>query len=179
MGKIADVHGQRFGRLIVTNLTRRFNGVTKRLCNCDCGNAAWITLTKLRNGHTSSCGCWVSEFRRLPAGRAAHNEVLDNYKRGATKRNLVWELSDDQFDKLVAARCYYCNRLPMTVRESRRNTGSFTYNGLDRMHNHIGYTVENTVTCCHICNRAKSDMTLEEFKKWINDLCEARSNEYE
>lgn len=177
MGQLIDVEGQRFGKLVVTNQRKRFNGITKRLCYCDCGNQTWVTLTKLRNGHTSSCGCWVSEFRRLPPGQAARNEVLDNYIRGAIKRGLLWTLSDDEFDELVTAHCQYCKRPPATIRESRRNTGNFTYNGLDRVNNQQGYTTDNVVTCCHICNRAKSDMTIEEFQDWIQDLSKAYFND--
>lgn len=45
--------------------------------------------------------------------------------------------------------------------------GAFTYNGIDRLNNDEGYTVENTVTCCSVCNRAKHTMGFEAFRAWI------------
>jgi hypothetical protein len=49
------------------------------------------------------------------------------------------------------------------------NDGSpYAYNGLDRIKNAEGYTFENVVSCCYICNRAKSTMTQEEFLAWIS-----------
>ena len=34
------------------------------VCKCDCGNEAIIGGNKLKNGHTKSCGCLVSEKAR-------------------------------------------------------------------------------------------------------------------
>jgi hypothetical protein len=39
-------------------------------------------------------------------------------------------------------------------------------NGIDRADNALGYTVENSVSCCKICNIAKRDLTIEEFIFW-------------
>ena len=38
--------------------------------------------------------------------------------------------------------------------------------------NLLGYTVENCLPCCQICNGAKSDMTYEEFMSWIQDIAQ-------
>lgn len=50
--------------------------------------------------------------------------------------------------------------------------GPYVYNGLDRVNNLLGYELTNVVPCCNICNRAKKDMTYEQFKLWIKDLKE-------
>lgn len=164
------MQGVRFGRLIATNQTRKEGRVLKRLCICDCGNKTWQTTNHLTSGHTRSCGCLLRDFRRLEEGEAARNEVLDNYKRGAEKRNLLWDLSDEEFDDLVNGRCFYCGSLPETIRRSRRNTGNFIYNGIDRLDSAEGYTPDNVVTACSVCNRAKSDMSLDNFLSWIYRL---------
>ena len=41
---------------------------------------------------------------------------------------------------------------------------SFTFNGIDRKNNNLGYTYDNCVTACTTCNKAKNSMTIEEFK---------------
>ena len=72
MSKFIDISGQRFGRLIVI----KENGTTKNgdirwLCRCDCGNEKTITGSKLRSGHTQSCGCLQREtIRKI---RTKHN----------------------------------------------------------------------------------------------------------
>lgn len=42
--------------------------------------------------------------------------------------------------------------------------------GIDRLNNDKGYTVENIVSCCSICNKAKSNLTMEEFLAWIERI---------
>jgi len=170
---VKDLADKRFGKLIATNALRRSGTVTKRLCFCDCGEEAWVPTNRLTTGHTKSCGCWQSEFRKLEPGVAVRNQILDGYKRDAAKRNFVWSLTDRQFEELIAGHCYYCRRPPSSTRTARRMNGDLTYNGIDRMDNNLGYTFLNTVSCCKVCNRAKSDMSFDDFMEWVADLSEA------
>ena len=41
---------------------------------------------------------------------------------------------------------------------------------LIRLDNYKGYTIDNCVSCCKICNRAKGSLPLETFQKWIERL---------
>ena len=57
----ADLTGQRFGMLTVIERVENPEG-TKRtvaywLCECDCGNKSIVCTSKLKKGHTKSCGC--------------------------------------------------------------------------------------------------------------------------
>ena len=57
-----DLTGQRFGRLVVVS----FHGMSRHskaelLCLCDCGARKVVLLNNLRNGRTTSCGCWQRE----------------------------------------------------------------------------------------------------------------------
>lgn len=173
--KAIDLAGQKFGKLTATNELRvRDCGYGRdRLCYCDCGNETWVGTSKLTTNHTISCGCWLKQFRRIEYGMASRNEVLDNYKRGALKRGLAWELSDEEFDYYTSQPCGYCACQPSTVRKARRSNGNFTYNGIDRLDNNEGYFPSNVVSCCQICNRAKSDMTMNDFIDWARRLSEA------
>jgi hypothetical protein len=45
-----------------------------------------------------------------------------------------------------------------------------TYNGIDRVDSTKGYFNENVVSCCKVCNRAKSNLSLDEFKEWISKV---------
>lgn len=41
-------------------------------------------------------------------------------------------------------------------------------NGIDRVNSKEGYTEENSVPCCSTCNKAKLDMSFEDFRAWLS-----------
>lgn len=56
--KRADFTGKNFGKLTVLN----YYGTDKHgqslwLCECECGNETVVTMSNLKRGHTTSCGC--------------------------------------------------------------------------------------------------------------------------
>ena len=46
------------------------------------------------------------------------------------------------------------------------------FTGIDRYDSKLGYTIENSVPCCKNCNRAKSDLSFEDFKLHIKKIYE-------
>lgn len=168
MGQKLDLDGKRFGKLVATNQLKRRNDRTLRLCMCDCGNEQWVLTYSLLHNHTRSCGC----ARSLAHGRAARNSLLLDYQHGARKRDLDWLLSDEDFDRLTQGMCHYCGRAPRSIKSKKPYNGDYLYNGIDRVDNDLGYTTDNAVTCCCICNNAKKDLSVEEFMEWIRDICE-------
>lgn len=62
MGKVIDLTGQRFGKLVVISRAKENtrNGTTRWICKCDCGNMTTVTKTKLTRGLIVSCGCYRS-----------------------------------------------------------------------------------------------------------------------
>lgn len=57
MGKPLDLVGQKFGKLLVLELSQSGNGYRKWKCKCECGNICYIPTKTLRNGTAKSCGC--------------------------------------------------------------------------------------------------------------------------
>lgn len=55
--KKLDLTGQRYGRLVVLRPAENIGGRTAWLCRCDCGREKVVKTSRLRSGHTSSCGC--------------------------------------------------------------------------------------------------------------------------
>ena len=53
--KAIDLTGQRFGSLTAKEVVY-VKGVRKWKCQCDCGNITFVTSSKLKAGHTKSCG---------------------------------------------------------------------------------------------------------------------------
>ncbi|HZK38338.1 MAG TPA: hypothetical protein VFC98_05545 [Clostridia bacterium] len=58
-GKLKDITGIRFGKLIVLERSQSNSksGNAMWVCRCDCGNITVVIGSKLRTGHTKSCGC--------------------------------------------------------------------------------------------------------------------------
>ncbi len=84
--KIADMTGQRFGRLVVVErLENDKHHCTIWRCRCDCGNETNVRGITLRGGHTQSCGCLRNEVvaaRMWKGGRV----VRKNGKRAGYVR---------------------------------------------------------------------------------------------
>ena len=154
--------------------------VTAWLCRCSCGKETEVAGINLRNGNTKSCGsCSYSAERRwkkgrswkwghhLAPGRMTRNAVLKTYQTHAKNRKLEWTLTEDSFDKLTNEPCFYCGAPPTNRRQMKGDSAPFIYNGIDRMHNDKGYIDDNVVSCCRICNRAKSNLP---FGDWLTYL---------
>jgi hypothetical protein len=164
-----DVTGQRFGRLVVVERHGSWRGQAAWLCRCDCGNDIVVPGVSLRSGNTQSCRCLQRERSReshtLPQGVAAFNKAVFTMKANAARRALRWDITDEALRTLLSQDCHYCGGPPSNV--SASVGGVFTYNGLDRVDNELGYCLENVVPCCIACNTAKSDMHIDEFESWV------------
>lgn len=60
MEKFEDLTGVRFGRLVAVEPVQSEKSLKWR-CSCDCGGEAITTGSKLKSGHTKSCGCLQRE----------------------------------------------------------------------------------------------------------------------
>lgn len=155
--------GNQYGKLTVLSRLESKNGAAVWLCHCECGNEVATYGYELRRGHTQSCGC----LSRLPFGRAAFNALIFRMERSAKKRGYVWALTEDQVERLTSQPCYYCDTMPTQGASwTCGYNGVYLYNGLDRVDNEQGYTIDNVVPACGRCNEAKNNMTQDEFKAW-------------
>lgn len=68
MGKKIDMVGKKIGRWLVIKETknRTSNGSVKFLCKCDCGKYKEVNGALLRNGQSTSCGCYNREIITNP-----------------------------------------------------------------------------------------------------------------
>ena len=169
-GRIDEI-GNRYGRLLVLerapNCKHRF---AQWLCRCDCDNLTTVRGTNLRNGKTISCGCWQRDMPRsntLPDGMAVFNSLFLTWRSMAKQRDYVWELDKEQVRSFTKQPCHYCGVEPSQVSRKKDNNGDYIYNGIDRINNAKGYSIDNVVSCCMWCNRAKSTRTEDEFYTWI------------
>mgnify|MGYP001568709164 CR=1 FL=1 len=167
--------GQRAGNLVVIRKTdkRRHRHIVWE-CLCDCGKTTEVVSshlsTRCKNGpQTKSCGCLLKNNGPKSGDPAivAFNLQKHSYVYAAKRRGFTWELSDEDFLDLIVQPCIYCGQEP-TPRHYNKKVTTFKSNGVDRKDNKIGYIVDNCVPCCATCNRAKMDMSVNEFMEWIS-----------
>ncbi len=71
-----DLTGQVFGKLTVIQFVGNTkNGGKKYECLCLCGNRTIVATGNLRNGHTTSCGCFKQEIARINGRKVFRNIV--------------------------------------------------------------------------------------------------------
>jgi hypothetical protein len=168
--KAEDLTGCIFGHWVVLERANKPTKAAMWVCKCDCGTEQVVSGYHLRHGESKNWGCRRNEAKELPKGVAGGNRVLSGYKRGAKKRNLSWELTNEQFFQLTQQNCHYCGLPPaMEMKSSPTSrTGVFVYNGVDRKDSSLGYTSDNVVPCCKECQKAKSNTPYDVFIAFIN-----------
>lgn len=171
------LEGKRFGFLTVLKRTPKGHFA----CRCECGNLSTVAVTALTRGIVKSCGCkngnhpkqisWRTREIELAKERALETlakSLFKAYQNEARKKAKPWNLSIAHFSSLLKGKCHYCDSPALNVRKHTRLKGVILkYNGIDRLDNSKGYSLENCVSCCKRCNSAKNDMTQTEFTDWV------------
>lgn len=146
---------------------------------CVCGKEKIICINNVRCGNSNCCGSFPcgKKIKRSRDVEVGYRSILYVYKKHAKERNFIFNLDYDYFKELTKGNCHYCGIEPIQVYQLKnRITGKIrsgipiNYNGIDRIDSTKGYIIDNVVTCCKICNRAKSNLSLTEFKEWINKI---------
>jgi hypothetical protein len=75
-----------------------------------------------------------------------------DYRSGALRRGIPFELTKEQFRDITNNDCIYCGA-PKEVAAI----------GIDRIDNEFGYTTSNCVPCCRHCNTRKLNLPLDVF----------------
>lgn len=165
-----DLSGKKFGKLLVI---MKISDVRYKqdhyLCRCDCGNEKTIRGYSLIYGTAVSCGCYAKELAsvyKIPTLEKSLRNAHKIYIRNAKIRNLIFELTFEQFTNLIMSNCSYCGTEPSRD-FSRRDEKEGLLSGIDRIDSDGGYTLENCTPCCTMCNRAKSVYKLDLFIDWI------------
>jgi len=142
-------------------------------CKCDCG--AYTTVYARSFGKAvNSCGCLQKEYQsRCAPGEAIWGSEYNDYRRNAKLRNLTFELSKEQFIEIAGKNCEYCGAPPKN-KDHFKFKGAIQISGIDRKDNKIGYTQENSVPCCSICNYGKKDLEYSDWIKHLDNLAQHR-----
>lgn len=163
---IVEMIGKKFNFLTVVSHHSRERGY---VCRCDCGNETVVKTYALKIGRQISCGC--APRRTQPNHVAAKREVFRKYKHAAKRRSHGFTLSFEEFSDLIMKKCHYCNGDFSRVSPLPRHK-NFRHNGVDRVDNNLGYTKENCVPCCVICNNSKSTLSMKNWMDWLKRISE-------
>ena len=90
----------------------------------------------------------------------------------AKQREISFELSKKEFEKLTNSDCYLCGVKPTNIR----------LNGIDRVDNDLGYILSNCKPCCFVCNFMKKNYNLSIFLEKIKRIysnCKNKTKQFE
>ena len=120
MPKYIDLTGQKFGRWkVIEKVPNLKSRDSKWLCQCDCGQTKEVLGKNLRNGRSSSCGCYKNEISR--------QEMIKRNKKGAL------DLRNDKYGLLT----------PIEPTEKRSSQGSVIWKCLCDCGNYTEVSVDN------------------------------------
>lgn len=166
--------GNKYNYLTVIDVIKK-NNISHFKCLCDCGRTKIIAAGNVMSGSIKSCGCMKKELC-IRAIKRHYNKISDpvekklfgDYKK---EKRREFSLSFEEFREIVNSNCFYCGCKPFTLRGNKTKSKTKLLNGIDRINSNIGYKTKNCVSCCINCNRAKNNMSLENFEIWIKKIC--------
>lgn len=98
---------------------------------------------------------------KVKAYRSTHQKLSSSRYRvllnRAKSKNQIVELTEQDHSIITLLHCTYCNRF--SIGEN--------YCGIDRIDSKLGYTKENSIPCCSMCNYMKTDFNQDE---WLENI---------
>lgn len=118
-------------------------------------NAEYQKQYRIKNKDT------LDEYKKSPHTR------YKTYQRNAKSKQRNFDLSEAEFVDITKLPCVYCGAYSDTYNGE-------PFNGIDRINSDLGYSIDNCVPCCAICNRMKLDMDVNiwfDKMKQIANYC--------
>lgn len=148
------------------------------LYECVCGNKKVLNKSLVDSKNTRSCGCLKSNLqksKKLPNNYSEITAILLQYKRHAKDRDIEWNLSREEAEKLFRSPCFYCGDLSGNLKKTKNCKEGFPHNGIDRLDRQKSYSLTNVVPCCGTCNMSKGKMSKNEFISFITKVYKHQS----
>ena len=131
--------------------------------------------TSNRFKEISSCYKCRAETKKVSSEESTLKHLYSGVKGRKKSKERGFDLTFDEFKKLVKSPCHYCGSKGYISKGHRDWSANVLVNGIDRLDSSKGYLYDNVVACCRVCNSAKSDMTYSDFMDWIKQLINYRS----
>jgi len=165
----------KFNQEIVKFLKYLDNGRHLYEIKCNyCSNQYESTIENFKDVRKSGKSCRKcsniqnKEYTSLSMSDAQISITYSNYKSRAKSKDWDFSLTKETFKSLIFSDCHYCGQEPNKCRldrakRKREYDASFLSNGIDRIDSSIGYLVENCLPCCEDCNKAKRNLSYNQF----------------
>jgi len=163
--------GSKFGKITITNqyyLPNIRNLKVDYICECGCKTTN-KAFGKVKN--QTMCRKCSTGHNGFKHGRASFNSLYASYTRNAKRRLLEFKLTENELEKLTQQNCFYCGGSPNCIIRPK-TVGAYVYNGIDRKDSNKGYTLENSVPCCKLCNVAKWALSQDDFLNHVKKIYE-------
>lgn len=195
-----DFIGTEIGKVIVISFDKEVKGVKRSIYyykyKCICGNIdsapKYSLLQSKKSKNTYSCTtCRKNKLSEW--AKTAHIKYIDpiegkcsilfsNYRSKCKIKDWEFKLTFEEFKNLVLNNCHYCNLEPNKCRldraKSRQGISRIYFNGIDRINSDIGYNINNVVSCCEDCNKAKRNLSYEQFLELIKRIYNFKIKDY-
>ncbi len=160
------------------------------LCLCQgCNNQKEVGKQTLKRGTSTKClQCryrsqrgkqypWGPPQSSLSVEEIFVNRLFYRYRQHAEERGLEWKLTREEFSSIIKRDCYWGGCAPKMrfMRKHKkdvkrgRDVGMIA-NGIDRLDNSLGYTLDNTVPCCKEHNTMKSSLPANRFLELVKSV---------
>jgi len=151
----------------------------------DCKECGKVTIQRKDEFNRKGKLCRACKYKIYRKKKAKEKTIQDleiiatkcikgKLRKRYSHKGLGCNISIEELHKLFKENCHYCNSEPNNCYhyKNKYNKYDFFYNGLDRVDSNKGYTLDNVVPCCKICNIAKSDMSYKDFINYIKKVYE-------
>jgi hypothetical protein len=108
-----------------------------------------------------------------PKVQSVINSLYSGCRTNANCRNISFTITKEFFTEIISQNCFYCGQKPIETQFSKslnRTDTKFLHNGVDRLDSKLGYTIENCVSCCGMCNLMKNKFSVKDFLKKIAQI---------
>lgn len=81
MANFKDLTGKKYGKLVVVFRDANLHNKVTWFCRCDCGNTATVKGENLKNGKSTSCGCFQKQSAksRMTKHGRSNKKDLESY----------------------------------------------------------------------------------------------------
>lgn len=167
MNKLIDYTG--FKTKAFTVLEKASGSKWKVQCN-KCGRIYEKTIKDVKNFQTEGC---LACTPRISKSKENEWHLFIHYKGHARYKNRVFDLTYEQFKGIVHSNCFYCGEPPQVQQQLvkySKNSVLVPLNSVDRIDSSKGYTIDNCVPCCKLCNQMKSNIDQETFLAQVEKI---------
>jgi hypothetical protein len=185
ISKYTDIFevGQKFGKYTVIDCEIKINREAQILCQCDCSVINTVSCYTLLNGKSKGC-LECNNTRKKdenPTWKGFENisgKYYGRIKRSAEKRNIVFDVEIEYFNKLLVEQNFKCklSGLEISFSHSKKDNYKATAS-IDRIDSNKGYIVGNLQWINKNVNLMKNHFNQDYFLEICEKITEQRRKE--